>query len=128
LFVSSELLPYHEVYWSLRDLAALSLIFAILAYAHRFLNKSSGFLDRARHWVYPFYIWHQTVIVVLGYFVLKLALPVGWLYALLLTGSLVVTVLLSELVQRSAVSRFLFGVHHKAQPATTRTTRTSESN
>ncbi len=118
LFVSSELLPYHEVYWSLRDLAALSLIFAILAYAHRFLNKPSGFLDRARHWVYPFYIWHQTVIVVLGYFVLKLALPVGWLYALLLTGSLVVTVLLSELVQRSAVSRFLFGIHHQGKPKT----------
>lgn len=120
LFVSSELLPYHEVYWSLRDLAALSLIFAILAYAHRFLNKPSALLDRARHWVYPFYIWHQTVIVVLGYFVLKLALPVGWLYALLLAGSLVVTVLLSELVQHSAVSRFLFGIHRKGKPKTER--------
>lgn len=111
LFVSSELLPYHEIYWTLRDLAALCLIFAILAYAHRFLNKPSAFLERARHWVYPFYIWHQTVIVVLGYFVLKLALPVGWLYVLLLVSSLVATILLSELVQHSSISRFLFGIH-----------------
>jgi glucan biosynthesis protein C len=132
LFVSSELLTYHELYWLLRDLAALSLIFAILTYARRFLDKPSGFLDRARHWVYPFYIWHQTVIVVMGYFVLKLSLPVSWLYVLLLMGSLVVTVLLSELVQHSTISRFLFGVHRKAQaetqPATTRTSRTSEPN
>lgn len=113
LIVSSELLPYHELYWSLRDLAALSLIFAVLAFAKQFLNQPSAFLNRARHWVYPFYIWHQTVIVVLGYFVLKLALPAGWLHVLLLVSSLVVTVLLSELVQHSAISRFLFGIHRK---------------
>lgn len=122
LVVSQALLPYHELYWSLRDLAALSLIFAILGYAQGFLDKPSVFLDRARHWVYPFYIWHQTVIVVLGYLVLKLTLPVGWLYVLLLGGSLAVTVLLSELVQHSAVSRFLFGIHRKVRPQTQPTT------
>jgi len=51
--------------------------------------------------------------VVLGYFVLKLALPAGWLHVLLLVSSLVLTVLLSELVQHSAISRFLFGIHRK---------------
>ncbi len=112
--VSRELLPDHELYWSLRDLAALSLIFAILAYAKQYLNQPSAFLNRARHWVYPFYIWHQSVIVVLGYFVLKLAWPAAWLYVMLLVGSLAVTVLLSELVQHSAASRFLFGIHRKS--------------
>lgn len=128
LVVSQELLPYHELYWSLRDLAALSLIFAILGYAKGFLDKPSVFLDRARHWVYPFYIWHQSVIVVLGYLVLKLTLPVGWLYVLLLGGSLAVTVLLSELVQHSAVSRFLFGIHRKVRPQTQPTTQASKPN
>ncbi|WP_297854785.1 acyltransferase family protein [Meiothermus sp.] len=116
LLVSSELLPYHELYWSIRDLAALSLIFAVLAYAQKLLNRPSAFLNKARHWVYPFYIWHQTVIVVLGYFVLKLGWPAPWLYGLLLLSSLLVTVALSELVQHSALSRFLFGVHRKAEP------------
>jgi len=64
-------------------------------------------LNRARRWVYPFYIWHQTVTVVLGYAVLELALPAGWLHFLLLVSSLMATVLVGELPQHSAVSRFL---------------------
>lgn len=106
--------PNYELYWLMRNIAALSLILAILAYAHLHLNKPSIFLNYARNWVYPFYIWHQTVVVVLGFFVLQLVLPVGLQYAALLMGSFAVTVTLSELVQHSSLSRYLFGVQRKS--------------
>lgn len=104
------------LFWLLRDLAALCDIFAALGYAHQYLNRPSPFLEHARHWVYPFYIWHQSVIVVLGYFVLKLAWPAWLLCGLLMLSALVVTVALSELVQHSALSRFLFGIHRRSGP------------
>ncbi len=104
---------FNHFYWILRDLGAFAAILASLAYAQKYLNKPSSFLDRARHWVYPFYIWHQTVIVVLGYFVVQWNIPAIGQYGLLLLGSLVVTVFLSEAVQHSVLSRFLFGVYRK---------------
>ncbi|GEM82843.1 acyltransferase family protein [Meiothermus hypogaeus] len=116
-----------ELYWLLRDLAALCVVFAALGYAHQYLNRPSPFLEHARHWVYPFYIWHQSVIVVLGYFVLKLAWPAWLLYGLLMLSALVVTITLSELVQHSALSRFLFGIHRRSgRKSATALSRTSK--
>ncbi|WP_027882489.1 acyltransferase family protein [Meiothermus rufus] len=109
----SLVFPLYHFYWILRDLGAFAAILASLAYAQKYLNKPSSFLDRARHWVYPFYIWHQTVIVVLGYFVVQWNIPAIGQYGLLLLASLVVTVFLSEAVQHSVLSRFLFGVYRK---------------
>ena len=58
----------------------------------------------------PFYVLHETVIVVIAYFVL--AWPVGGAvqYCLIALGSLAATLLLYDLaVRRTRVTRFLFG-------------------
>ena len=114
LFKQAFQAPHYLLYWLIRDTAALCLILAILGYAYRYLNSPSWFLKRAKYWVYPFYIWHQTVVVVLGFFVLQLELPPGLQYAALLLGSFALTIALSELVQHSSLSRFLFGVQRKS--------------
>jgi Acyltransferase family len=61
--------------------------------------------------VLPFYVLHETVIVVIAYFVL--AWPVGGAvqYCLIALGSLAATLLLYDLaVRRTRVIRFLFGL------------------
>jgi peptidoglycan/LPS O-acetylase OafA/YrhL len=68
---------------------------------------------------YPVYILHQTVIVVAAFSIVALpaAEPLQWLT--LLVVSVACTYALYEIVRRTAVTRFLFGMRRqrKAVPA-----------
>jgi glucan biosynthesis protein C len=67
--------------------------------------------------VLPFYVLHETVVVVVAYFVLAWRLAPGVQYLLIGVASLLVTLLLYELgVRRSPVTRRLFGLK-PARPA-----------
>ena len=66
----------------------------------------------------PFYIWHQTVIVVVAFYVVEWTAPAAAKWAVIALVSLVLTVALSEVVSRSAPTRVLFGL--KAQPPPSR--------
>lgn len=60
---------------------------------------------------YPFYILHQTVIVVLGYYVLPSSLPVAVEYLLLVGLTYFFTFALYDLaIRRTNFTRFLFGM------------------
>ncbi len=68
--------------------------------------------------VLPFYVLHETVIVVVAYQVLTWKIPAGAQFLLISLTSLVATVLLYDLgVRRTRVTRFLFGLKPLA-PAT----------
>jgi peptidoglycan/LPS O-acetylase OafA/YrhL len=59
----------------------------------------------------PFYILQQTVIVFMGYAVVRLGWGVPAKYALIAVGSLAATLLLYDLVvRRIELLRFLFGM------------------
>ncbi|GMU00038.1 hypothetical protein KH5H1_41570 [Corallococcus caeni] len=85
-----------------------------LAYARRHIRVSPAWLPHAQALSYPFYIFHQTVIVCVGYLCLRL--PVGpW--AMLLTVLIVsfaLTLALCEAVSRVAWLRPLFGMKPRA--------------
>jgi glucans biosynthesis protein C len=60
--------------------------------------------------VLPFYVLHETVIVVVAYVVLAWPIGSGAQYCLIALGSLAATLLLYDLgIRRSPVTRFLFG-------------------
>jgi hypothetical protein len=60
---------------------------------------------------------HQTVIVIIGFFVVQWAAGVPVKYVLILVASMVVTAALYELlVKRFNVTRFLFGMRPKKRP------------
>ncbi|NOK23022.1 acyltransferase family protein [Corallococcus carmarthensis] len=81
-----------------------------LAYARHHVRVSPAWLPHAQALSYPFYIFHQTVIVCVGYLCLRL--PVGpWAMLLaVLTVSFTVTLALCEGVSRVAWLRPLFGM------------------
>jgi glucan biosynthesis protein C len=61
--------------------------------------------------VLPFYVLHETVIVVVAYFVLSWPIAAGVQYSLIALISLAATLLLYDLsVRRSPLTRFLFGL------------------
>jgi surface polysaccharide O-acyltransferase-like enzyme len=64
-------------------LLAWLYILAILGFGMRYLTANHPLLAYANEAVLPFYILHQPVILVLGYFVIPLALPIAVKYLII---------------------------------------------
>jgi glucan biosynthesis protein C len=95
------------------------ILVGILGCGKRYLERTSPALSYLAEGSYPVYILHQTVIVVIAFYVVGLAAaePLQWLT--LLVASVAVTFTLYELVRRFSVSRFLFGMRPlKKRPRT----------
>jgi glucan biosynthesis protein C len=90
------------------------LLLAILGFAQKYLNADSKLLQYARGAAYPFYLLHQTVIVIVGFYVVQWQAAVLLKFLVICIVSLVLTVLLYDLVVRRVnVIRFLFGMKPK---------------
>jgi glucan biosynthesis protein C len=98
-------------YASLLALTAWCWVVTILGYAKRWLNRPSRVLSYANEGIYPYYILHQTVIVVLAYYVIPLQDGVFAKFLFLSLLSLVLTAALYEVFVRPFnTMRFLMGV------------------
>jgi glucan biosynthesis protein C len=81
----------------------------------RFLNFTNRFLAHVNEMVLPFYVLHQTIIVIVAYFVVQTGLAIPLKYGITAIISFAVIVALYELlVRRVGVLRFLFGMRRKA--------------
>jgi glucans biosynthesis protein C len=86
-------------------------ILAVLGYGKHFLNFRNRLLDYANEGIYPFYILHQTVIVVMGYYVIAWPLGPTVKFLGLLAGSFLLTVAMYEfLIRRRKGIRPCFGM------------------
>jgi peptidoglycan/LPS O-acetylase OafA/YrhL len=106
-------LPYSRGYvLQLVVRAALewSALVAVLGHARRWLDRPSPLLRWAGDRVYPFYVWHQTVLVVLAYWVLRWPAGPGVQYVALLLGGFALSLLLCQLVASTRVTRLAFGM------------------
>lgn len=72
-----------------------------------FHNGLSGYLTRAS---FPVYILHMPILVITGFYVLKLPLGVGGQFLMIVLISLIATFLMYEIIKRIPVLRFLFGI------------------
>jgi glucans biosynthesis protein C len=95
---------------SLRPTLCWCYLVAIVGYGREHLNFSNRVLDYASMANMPVYVLHQTVIVLLGFFIIQLALPVGLKYALVIAATFVISIAGYELIKRTPVTRFLFGM------------------
>jgi len=87
-----------------------------LGYGYRYLSFANPWLIWAREASYPFYILHQTVIVVIGYYIIQYAwTPWTKYFVILLLSMGACFVLYEGCVRRFATLRLLFGM--KARPA-----------
>lgn len=86
-------------------------IAALLGLAQHFLNRPSRALTYMTEAIFPWYILHQTLTVMLGYWLTRRGLPVGLEAALVIGGTFAGCALLHELViRRVGFLRPLFGL------------------
>jgi len=85
-------------------------VVGMLGVGRRYLDRPSRALAYNAESSYPVYLLHQTVIVVLGFYLVQIpvAWPLQWL--LLLCASVAITFALYEMVRRGNVLRFCFGM------------------
>ena len=99
---------------TLRGLSAWLWLIAILGFGSRYLNFNNRFLGYASEGVLPFYILHQTVITIIGFYVIQWNLGIGSKYFIIATTSFIAIMAIYELlVRRINVLRFLFGMRIK---------------
>jgi peptidoglycan/LPS O-acetylase OafA/YrhL len=97
--------------------AGWSTLLAISGWAQVHLTRGGPVLRYATEAVYPFYILHQTVIVVLGFYVVRWRAGLWSNYLLICAGSFVVIMAIYHvLVRPFAPTRLLFGLKPAARP------------
>lgn len=98
----------------LRSLLSWCWIICLLGLGRRFLNFSNRFLVYANEAVLPFYILHQTALLIIGFFVIQWSITISTKYIIITNSSFIVTMIIYELlVRRVNVLRFLFGLKFK---------------
>jgi hypothetical protein len=118
-FFSIDLAPLgdfveYSVTFFIRSFNSWFWLVAILGFGSKYLNFENEVLKYAREAVLPFYILHQTVIVIIGFYIANWETSVMVKYLTLSTLSFTMIMAIYELlIKRVNVLRFLFGMKVK---------------
>lgn len=108
-FKDSTIIHFIEAFLKVTNL--WSWILTIFGYAAIYLNKESKLLQYCNRAVYPFYILHQTVMIIIGYFIMDLEWSFLPKFLLMVVGTFGISWLLYEfLIRRVFFLRPLFGL------------------
>ena len=102
-----------------RSLFSWGAIVFILSLGAKYLNFTNRLLSYSNEAVLPFFLFHQTVILIVGWFVIPLAMGnlTKWLIIFVISLPLIL-VLYEVLVRRIGFMRFLFGMTLKKKKQT----------
>lgn len=104
----------YQIVWSL---SSWSAVVFMLGMGARYLNFNHKVLAYANEAVLPFYLFHQTVILIVGFFVIRWDLGIFPKLLIVTAVSFPLTLALYELlVRRFNIIRFLFGMKPKEKP------------
>lgn len=98
----------------LRGICIWFCLIGFLGFGKRYLDRGGKFINYAREAALPVYILHLPVVVMVGFYVVKLELAVAAKYTTTILLSLLLSLLLYEIiVRRFNVIRFLLGLKKK---------------
>ena len=108
------------LYRSLYPITAWGWVFTAIGYGKRYLNKKHKALDYINQAVYPFYILHQTVIVIIVYYVVQTSDTIMMKYLFTVIVSFLITMAIYHVFLRPySITRFLFGMKPQKKPSKT---------
>ncbi|HXK58377.1 MAG TPA: acyltransferase [Acidobacteriota bacterium] len=90
----------YSIEYSLLSVLTWSWLLTVLGYGKHYLNFRNRFIEYANEGIYPFYILHQTVIIVIGYYLISWSMGPTAKFLGLLFLSFTVSVLTYELFIR----------------------------
>jgi glucan biosynthesis protein C len=97
-----------QVIWSIASWGSVVFLMSLGARYLNFNNRALAYCNEA---VLPFYVFHQTVILIVGYFVIRLNMGIFPKFLIVVVLSFAAIMALYEFaVRRSVAMRFLFGM------------------
>lgn len=101
----------YAIYRILRSLNPWCWILTALGFGKRYLSWNSKLLKYANEAVYPFYILHQTITVVLGFYLINWPIGIPLKFFVLASGTFLGCWIIYEiLIKRNNLMRLLFGL------------------
>lgn len=112
-FHAPELLPEvsSAVFAAVEMVLKWSWMALVIGFARRHLNFTNTTLSYCNQAVYPVFILHQTVIIVLGFYVIDLGMSGIAEYITIALGTFAICGLLFETIKRINLLRVLFGLN-----------------
>jgi len=109
-----------EYWWVIALVVKWSWISLLIGFSRKYLNFSNRTLQYCSGAVYPFFILHQTVIIVFGYYVIEWGFSGISEYMIIAFGTLIICGLFYEIIiKRMNLLRLVFGLKwHKYSQAT----------
>jgi len=112
--ISENTLILYLILTFIRCFRVLLWIVAIIGFGEKYLNFNNQFLGYANEAVLPFYILHQFVLLLIGYWVVQWQINSLAKYIVIANLSFIVIMGLYEIfIKRFQVARFLFGLKLK---------------
>lgn len=104
--------PLADFVWGVSSiLLAWSCGLAAIGYARQYLNRDNLFRKIANEAIYPFYLLHQPVILILGFFLIRIQMPDLLRFLVLTLSSFAISCILYwYLVRPFNFTRVLFGM------------------
>lgn len=94
----------------IRNGIMITTIVAIVGYGRKYLNKGGKILVYLNKACFPVYILHQTVIVVIAYYLMDFEFPIYISTLIIIIGSVSITFGIYEVVKRIKIMRILIGI------------------
>jgi len=85
-------------------------LIAFLGYAQKYLSGKKKFIKYPSGIAYPFYIFHQTVLIIIGFYVVQTHMGIWPKYLIICITTIILTYLCCELAKSNRISRFVFGM------------------
>ncbi len=98
------------LYDSIRVINAWCWVLSILAYGKKYLNTPGRYHSILNQSIFPTYILHQTVIVILAYWVVQPSWNAGFKYLLIVCSTVLICGLCFLVLRTNSITRVLFGI------------------
>ena len=115
LGLTAFLFPNQPLFLFLAALYAWSWLIALFTLGSKYLNKNNKARKYLNELVLPFYILHQTLILVIGFFVIPLDFLIITKYVIIGVSAFVAASLLLIVIREENTLRFLFGMRIKKE-------------
>jgi hypothetical protein len=113
-----------QITWSITSWSAVVFVLNI---GVRYLNRNNKFLAYGNEAVLPFYLFHQTIILCIGWYVIRWNMGILIKLMIIAVVSFPLIMILYELlVRRFNIVRFFFGMRPQKKPSATPVPRTEE--
>jgi hypothetical protein len=102
---------FYQFYGVVNTFLVVTWLLAVLGYAKVYLNRSNIFLSWANESVYPLYILHQTVELIIAYYIIQMDMGIIPKFLLVVAGTFGLSIGIYQLfIKRFNFMRLLFGL------------------